>query len=142
MKVSLTTVTHHSLRVAIFAVNFMDPDNMVAEIECLKPSLLTQQSNKDTASPLQSLSTPFPVREREGEGGTERKRKRAREKTEVQGRESFKMPLQPIIYLSNAKTHSTVICPGEGGVAYANCIALQSRWNSWHSSMLMTPLTG
>lgn len=27
-------------------------------------------------------------------------------------------------------THSTVICPVVGGVAYANCIALQRRWNS------------
>lgn len=44
--------THHSLRVAIFAVNFMDPDNMVAEVKSLKPSLLTKKSDKDTSSPL------------------------------------------------------------------------------------------
>ena len=53
--------THHSLDISFLLVHFIDPQDVVAEIEGLKLPLLTKQTDQHTASPLKSLSTPLPT---------------------------------------------------------------------------------
>jgi len=48
-------MTHDALDVVIFLVNTVHLENVVAEVEGLKPALLTQEHNNGTASPVQSL---------------------------------------------------------------------------------------
>ena len=53
--------THHSLQVSILTVHLVHSEQMVGEVQSLKPSLLTQQCNEHSTCPLQPLTTPLPV---------------------------------------------------------------------------------
>ena len=47
-------ITYNSFDVPVFPVHFLHPVDVIAEVERLEPPLLSQQSNHDTSSPVQS----------------------------------------------------------------------------------------
>ena len=52
--------THNAFDHLILHVHAVDLEYMVAEVESLKPALLTQQNNYGTARPVQTLSIQLP----------------------------------------------------------------------------------
>ncbi len=51
--------TYHSLGFPILPVHFVHTQQVVAEVERLKLPLLSQESDDDTACPLQALTAPL-----------------------------------------------------------------------------------
>ena len=60
MKSNFTSNTHNSLDGLVPAVNFLHPDDVVAEVKCFKSALLPEQHEHAAAGPVQALAEHLP----------------------------------------------------------------------------------
>lgn len=119
--------THHTLDNLIFAIVFLNLEEMIAEVEDVEASLLSQESDDHAACPVEAISKTLP---------------RGQEMSHVN--KHLAVSKLTCLWCRSARcsAHSTVNSWAPTGMQYTNCMALQRRWNSTHSSTCITPLLG
>jgi hypothetical protein len=55
--------THNSFNIFVLAIDTLHAQDVVAEIQCLKPSLLSQQHYHSATSPIQPFAKQFPEKQ-------------------------------------------------------------------------------